>query len=250
MEQRDRVALVTLHRPKALNALCNALIVDLNAALLSINADSNVACIVLTGSEKAFAAGADIKEMSSQTLTSALHTNMLADWHRLTEIRKPVIAAVNGYALGGGCELALMCDFIVCGDNAKFGQPEVTIGTVPGCGGSQRLTRSVGKSKAMDMILTGQPIDAAEAKSVGLVSRVYEVSKTVEEAVRLGNVIGGFSGLAVGLAKEAVNAAYETTLHAGVLFERRLFHSTFGTADQKEGMGAFLQKRPPTFKNQ
>ena len=250
MEQRDKVALVTLHRPKALNALCNALIADLNAALTAIDSDPAIACIVLTGSDKAFAAGADIKEMSSQTLTSALQSNMLADWHRLTELRKPIIAAVNGYALGGGCELALMCDFIVCGENAKFGQPEVTIGTIPGCGGSQRLTRSVGKAKAMDMVLTGQPIDAAEAKAAGLVSRVYEVSRTVEEAVKLGNVIGGYSGVAVALAKEAVNAAYETTLHAGVLFERRLFHSTFGTADQKEGMTAFMQKRKPDFRNQ
>ena len=243
------MALITLHRPKALNALCAALIVDLNSALQSMQADPAISAIVITGSDKAFAAGADIKEMASQSYMSAYTADMLASWHDVTRVRKPVIAAVSGYALGGGCELAMMCDIIVAADNARFGQPEVNIGTIPGCGGSQRLTRAVGKSKAMEMILTGCQLTAEEAERRGLVSRVVPVGQCVEEALRIGNEIGKWSQPIVALAKEAVNAAYETGLQQGVVFERRLFHSTFATQDQKEGMQAFIEKRKPQYSN-
>ena len=227
--RHERVALLTLHRPKSLNALCNALMSELNSALSLIQADASIGCVVITGSERAFAAGADIKEMATQSFMSAYGSDMLAHWHQVTGVRKPIIAAVNGYALGGGCELALMCDIILCGDAAKFGQPEVTIGTIPGCGGSQRLTRAVGKSKAMEMILTGCQVGAEEAVRTGLASRVVPAGELVAEAVKMGNVIGGFSQPIVALAKEAVNAAYESGLHQGVIHERRLFHSTFAT---------------------
>ena len=247
MSLHDRVALITLHRPKALNALSNAMMADVNAALSLMQADPSVGALVLTGSEKAFAAGADIKEMAPHTFSSAYSADLLAHWHALTSIRKPIIAAVNGYALGGGCELALMCDVIVCGQSARFGQPEVVIGTIPGCGGSQRLTRAVGKSKAMEMILTGEQISAEEAVRTGLASKVMPAGETVTEALRMGNVMASFSAPIVAMAKEAVNAAFESGLQQGVLHERRLFHSTFAMRDQKEGMRAFVEKRKPHF---
>jgi len=250
VEKKDKVALITLNRPKALNALCDALIGELNVVTKSIDADPEMKAIVITGSTKSFAAGADIKEMASRTYMETYKGNMFAQWADLTKISKPVIAAVNGYALGGGCELAMMCDIIVAGENAKFGQPEVTIGTIPGCGGTQRLTRIVGKAKAMDMVLTGEPIDAAEAKAYGLVSKVVPVEKTVEEALRMATKIASLSQPIIAMAKECVNAAYEMTQAEGVHYERRVFHSTFATEDQKEGMAAFVGKRKPAFKDQ
>lgn len=241
-EHRGRVAVLTLNRPKALNALNDALMRELCATLRALDADSGVGCIVLTGSAKAFAAGADIKEMSDKDFARAYDSDMLAHWADVTKVRKPIIAAVNGYALGGGCELAMMCDIIIAGDSAKFGQPEVTIGTVPGGGGSQRLTRLVGKSKAMEMILTGEPIDANEALRFHLVARVVASDQLLDAAVTMATKIASFSNPIVCLAKECVNAALETSLSLGVTFERRLFHATFATADQKEGMRAFAQK--------
>ncbi|MCA1940824.1 MAG: enoyl-CoA hydratase [Caenispirillum bisanense] len=250
VETRGRVGLITLNRPKALNALCVGLIKDLGAALDAFEADDEVGCIVLTGSEKAFAAGADIKEMADKTYMDAyLQDFITVGWQRITTCRKPIIAAVAGYALGGGCEIAMMCDFIIAAENAKFGQPEITIGTIPGSGGTQRLTRFVGKSKAMDMCLTGRQMDAAEAERSGLVSRIVPAADLVDEAVKIADRIAGMSRPAVFMTKEAVNAAYETTLQQGILFERRLFHSTFATEDQKEGMAAFVEKRQPNFKN-
>lgn len=249
-ETKGNVGVVTLNRPKALNALCDGLIKELNAQLKAFDADPNVGAIVLTGSERSFAAGADIKEMASKTYMEAYNTDMLAFWHDITQIRKPVIAAVNGFALGGGCELAMMCDIIVAGEKAKFGQPEVKIGTIPGCGGTQRLTRAVGKSKAMQMILTGDMIGAKEAQQIGLVSEVYEPTELVDKAVEMGTKIADLSHPIIALAKESVNAAYETSLQQGVQYERRLFHSTFGTKDQKEGMGAFAEKRAPEWKHE
>jgi enoyl-CoA hydratase/carnithine racemase len=249
-ETRGNVALVTLNRPKALNALCNGLVSELNAHLKELDANPQIGCIVITGSEKAFAAGADIKEMASQTYMSAYKQDMLAFWHDITLVKKPIIAAVNGYALGGGCELAMMCDIIIAGDKAKFGQPEVAIGTIPGCGGTQRLTRAVGKSKAMEWMLTGNQFTAEEAEKAGLVSKVVPAAELTETAVKMGEKIASHSKPIIALCKEAVNAAYETSLHQGVVFERRLFHSTFGTLDQKEGMGAFVAKQKPVFKDQ
>ncbi|GAA0566997.1 enoyl-CoA hydratase [Caenispirillum bisanense] len=250
VETRGRVGLITLNRPKALNALCVGLIKDLGAALDAFEADDEVGCIVLTGSEKAFAAGADIKEMADKSYMDAyLQDFITVGWQRITTCRKPIIAAVAGYALGGGCEIAMMCDFILAAENAKFGQPEITIGTIPGSGGTQRLTRFVGKSKAMEMCLTGRQMDAAEAERAGLVSRIVPVADLVDEAVKTAERIAGMSRPAVLMTKEAVNAAYETTLQQGVMFERRLFHSTFATEDQKEGMAAFVEKRQPNFKN-
>ncbi|SOE00280.1 enoyl-CoA hydratase [Caenispirillum bisanense] len=250
VETRGRVGLITLNRPKALNALCVGLIKDLGAALDAFEADDEVGCIVLTGSEKAFAAGADIKEMADKTYMDAyLQDFITVGWQRITTCRKPIIAAVAGYALGGGCEIAMMCDFIIAAENAKFGQPEITIGTIPGSGGTQRLTRFVGKSKAMDMCLTGRQMDAAEAERSGLVSRIVPAADLVDEAVKIADRIAGMSRPAVYMTKEAVNASYETTLQQGIMFERRLFHSTFATEDQKEGMAAFVEKRQPNFKN-
>lgn len=246
-EKKGKVGVITLNRPKALNALCDQLIKELNAQLKSYDTDADVGCIVITGSEKSFAAGADIKEMANQTYMSAYKSDMLAFWHDITNVKKPIIAAVNGYALGGGCELAMMCDFIIAGEKAKFGQPEITIGTMPGCGGTQRLTRAVGKAKAMEWMLTGNMFTAQEAEKAGLVSRVVPVDKLMEETMITADKIAGFSQPVVALTKEAVNAAYETTLQQGVVFERRLFHSTFGTKDQKEGMAAFVEKRKPNF---
>jgi len=250
VETRGKVGLITLHRPKALNALCDALIDELNQALDTFEADDAVGCIVITGSEKAFAAGADIKEMAGRTFMEVYKGNFIAKWERVTRCRKPVIAAVAGYALGGGCELAMMCDLILAGDNAKFGQPEITIGTIPGSGGTQRLTRFVGKSKAMEMCLTGRMMDAEEAERAGLVSRILPAGELLDEAVKVASRIADMSLPTVMMAKEAVNRAYETTLAEGVLFERRLFHATFGTSDQKEGMAAFVEKRQPDFKDE
>jgi enoyl-CoA hydratase len=250
VETRGHVGLITLNRPKALNALCAALIKDLGQALDAFEADDEVGAIVLTGSEKAFAAGADIKEMQGKTYMEAYLSDFITDgWERITTCRKPVIAAVAGYALGGGCEVAMMCDFILAADTAKFGQPEITIGTIPGAGGTQRLTRAVGKAKAMEMVLTGRMIDAVEAERAGLVSRIVPAADLVDEAVKVAERIAGLSRPIVMLAKESVNAAFETTLAQGVTFERRLFHSTFATEDQKEGMAAFAEKRQPNFKN-
>jgi enoyl-CoA hydratase len=249
VEIRGKVGLITLNRPKALNALNGALIDELGSALDAFEADDAVGCIVITGTEKAFAAGADIKEMATRTFIDVFSSNFIANWQRVAKCRKPVIAAVAGYALGGGCELAMMCDFILAADTAKFGQPEITIGTIPGAGGSQRLTRFVGKSKAMEMCLTGRMMDADEAERSGLVSRIIPAADLVDEAIKTGDRIADMSQPMVAMAKESVNRAYESTLEEGILFERRLFHSTFATEDQKEGMAAFVEKRQPDFKN-
>ena len=243
VEQRDAVTLITLNRPKALNALNAQVLADLLAALAAFDADPSQGCAVLTGSAKAFAAGADIKEMAGQGFADMYGTNHFSGYERLTQTRKPVIAAVAGYALGGGCELAMMCDFILAADDAKFGQPEVKLAVSPGMGGSQRLTRAVGKAKAMEMCLTGRMMDAAEAERAGLVSRIVPAADLVEEAVRTAATIAGMAPLAVLANKEMVNAAFENGLAQGVQFERRLFHGLFGTADQKEGMAAFVEKR-------
>lgn len=248
-EVKENVGLVTLHRPKALNALCDDLMNELNTQLTIFDQDSSVGAIVITGSDRAFAAGADIKEMLPKTSVYAYHNNMLGHWNNVTKIQKPVIAAVNGYALGGGCELAMMCDIIIAGKKAKFGQPEVTIGTIPGCGGTQRLIRAIGKSKAMEMILTGEFMDAEEAEKAGLVSRVVEPDALINDAVALGSKIASLSQPVIAMAKEAVNASYENTLQQGVVMERRLFHSTFGFADQKEGMTSFSEKRAAKWTN-
>ena len=249
VERHDRVCLVRLNRPQALNALNAELIDELNQALDAFEADGDLGCLVLTGSDKAFAAGADVKEMQAKTYMEAYLEDFISKWERLTRTRKPVIAAVAGFALGGGCELAMMCDFILAADNAKFGQPEIRIGTIPGAGGTQRLTRFVGKSKAMELCLTGRMMDAAEAERSGLVSRVLPLADLVPEALKAAATIAGFSRPAVMMAKEAVNRAYETTLAEGIRFERRVFHSTFATQDQKEGMAAFVEKRSPHFTN-
>ena len=250
VEKRGAVGVVTLHRPQALNALCAALIQDLGAALDEMEADNAIRCIVLTGSEKAFAAGADIKEMGSRTYMDVYLSDFITKgWQRVTTCRKPIIAAVAGYALGGGCEMAMMCDFIIAADTAKFGQPEITIGTIPGSGGTQRLTRFVGKSKAMDMCLTGRMMDAVEAERSGLVSRIVPAADLLAEAVKTADKIASMSMPVVMMAKESVNRAYETSLAEGILFERRVFHSTFALEDQKEGMAAFAEKRKPQFKH-
>ncbi len=250
VETRGPVGLITLNRPKALNALNLALIEELAAALEAFDADESVGCTVLTGSEKAFAAGVDISMMAGFGYMDVFKANYLGtDWLRLTAIRKPVIAAVAGFALGGGCELAMLCDFIIAAENAKFGQPEVKLGVLPGAGGTQRLPKAVSKSKAMDMCLTGRMMDAAEAERAGLVSRVVPLERLLDEALEAATIIAGYSQPIVMMIKEAVNRAYETPLNEGLLFERRVFHSAFGTEDQKEGMKAFLDKRPPVFRH-
>jgi enoyl-CoA hydratase len=249
VETHDKVALIRLNRPKALNALNTELIDELNAALDGFEADPAIGCMVLTGSDKAFAAGADIKEMQPKSYMDAYLEDFITSWERLSRTRKPIIAAVAGFALGGGCEVAMMCDFILAADTAKFGQPEIKLGVVPGGGGTQRLTRFVGKSKAMEMCLTGRMMGAAEAERAGLVSRVVPADQLIDEALKVAAAIAALSLPIVMLAKECVNRAYETTLTEGVRFERRVFHSAFGTADQKEGMSAFLEKRAPNFSN-
>ncbi|BCH35939.1 enoyl-CoA hydratase [Mesorhizobium sp. L-8-10] len=249
VEMRGKVGLVTLNRPKALNALNTQVLQDVISALQAFDADPGIGAIVLTGSEKAFAAGADIKQMQPKSYIDVYMEDFFAGWEALTRIRKPVIAAVAGYALGGGCELAMMCDFIIAADNAKFGQPEITLGVMPGMGGSQRLTRFVGKSKAMDMCLTGRMMDAAEAERSGLVSRVVPVADLLQETLDAADKVAGFSLPAVMMTKEAVNRSYETTLAEGLRFERRVFHSMFALDDQKEGMAAFAEKRPANFAN-
>lgn len=247
---KTNIGLITLNRPKALNALCDDLMTEVAKALDVFEKDNQVGAIVITGSEKAFAAGADIKQMQNYTYSQCIGGNFLEQWNRVSKTNKPIIAAVNGYALGGGCELAMMCDIIYAGENAKFGQPEILIGTIPGSGGTQRLPRYVGKSKAMEMVLTGGQVNAQEAEKMGLVSKIFPVDKTVAEAVKLGEKISSNSQLINSLCKEAVNQAYETTLSQGLLFEKRLFHSTFATKDQKEGMSAFVEKRAANFKNE
>lgn len=249
VETRGKAGLITLNRPKARNALNSELIEELNRALDGFEADEKIGCIVLTGSEKAFAAGADIKEMSVLDFPQTYKDDFITSWERISRSRKPVVAAVAGYALGGGCELAMMCDFIIAADNAQFGQPEIQLGVLPGAGGTQRLTRFVGKSKAMEMCLTGRFMDAEEAERSGLVSRIVPLVDLVEEAVRTAQKIADFSLPTVMMTKESVNRAYETTLAEGVRFERRVFQAMFGTTDQKEGMQAFLEKRSPQFRN-
>jgi enoyl-CoA hydratase len=250
VETRGRVGLITLNRPKALNALSNALVAELGKALDGFETDDDIGAIVLTGSEKAFAAGADIKEMASKTFTQCyLEDFITKGWEAVSKVRKPVIAAVAGYALGGGCEVAMMCDFILAADTAKFGQPEITLGIIPGAGGTQRLARFVGKSKAMEMVLSGRVMDAAEAERAGLVSRVVPAGELLEEAMKVAERIASLGRPSVLAAKESINRAFETTLAEGVHFERRLFHALFATDDQKEGMAAFAEKRQPNFKN-
>jgi enoyl-CoA hydratase len=244
VEQRGAVTLITLNRPQALNALNSQLLADLITAFAAFDADDSQRCAVLTGSEKAFAAGADIKEMASQSFADMYGSNFFAGYDKVTATRKPWIAAVNGFALGGGCELAMMADFIIAGDNAKFGQPEIKLAVTPGMGGSQRLTRAIGKAKAMEMCLTGRMMDAAEAERSGLVAKVVPAAELVDEAVKTAEAIAAMAPLAALATKEMVNAAFETTLQQGVVFERRLFHGLFGSEDQKEGMAAFVEKRP------
>lgn len=244
VEQRGAVTLITLNRPQALNALNSQVLADLIDAFATFDSDDSQRCAVLTGSEKAFAAGADIKEMQSQSFADMYSSNFFAGYDRVTATRKPWIAAVNGFALGGGCELAMMADFIIAADNAKFGQPEIKLAVTPGMGGSQRLTRAIGKAKAMEMCLTGRMMDAAEAERSGLVAKVVPAAELVEEAVKTAQAIAAMAPLAAIACKESVNAAFETTLQQGVVFERRLFHGLFGSDDQKEGMAAFVEKRP------
>jgi enoyl-CoA hydratase len=249
VETHDAVGLIRLNRPQALNALNAALVAELGQALTQFDKDEKIGAIVITGSEKAFAAGADIKEMASKSYMEAYLGDFLSSWDKVADQRKPVIAAVAGFALGGGCELALMCDFIIAADTAKFGQPEIQLGVMPGAGGTQRLTRYIGKSKAMDMVLTARMMDAAEAERCGLVSRIVPADKLVEEALAAAKKIASFSQPIAMMAKESVNRAFETTLAEGIRFERRLFHAMFASEDQKEGMTAFVEKRKPAFKN-
>ena len=249
VDEHARVGVIRLNRPKALNALNNQLMDELGAALLAFDANDQIGCIILTGSEKAFAAGADIAAMAGYSYMDAFKGDYITrNWEQIRKVRKPVIAAVAGYALGGGCELAMMCDFIIAADNAKFGQPEIKLGTLPGAGGTQRLPRAVSKSKAMDMCLTARMMDAAEAERAGLVSRVVPLERLFDEALEAATIIASMSLPAIMMVKESVNRAYEVSLSEGVLFERRLFHSTFATEDQKEGMAAFLEKRLPVFR--
>ena len=250
VEKLDRVAHITLNRPDALNALNLAVLEEVTATIEQYDADPEVGCFVIAGSEKAFAAGADIKEMQSQSYTDMLKANWFAGWDKLTRARTPILAAVNGYALGGGCELAMMCDVIYAGDRAKFGQPEIKLGVIPGMGGSQRLTKLIGKSKAMDMILTGRMMDADEAERSGLAARVFPAADLVDEVLKIAAEVAGFGKLATQTAKEAVNRAEELGITEGVLFERRTFHALFATSDQKEGMAAFAEKREAEFKGE
>jgi enoyl-CoA hydratase len=250
VETRGRVGVIRLNRPQALNALSLALKNELLAAAEAFDADAGIGCIVITGSDKAFAAGADIKEMADRSYIDIFSADYAADYERLTRLRKPVIAAVAGFALGGGCELAMMCDFIIAADNARFGQPEIKLGVIPGIGGTQRLTRAVGKAKAMDLILTGRMMDAAEAERSGLVARVVPAASLMEETMKVAEAIAAMSLPSVLAAKEAVNRSFETSLAEGVRFERRVFHALFATKDQKEGMAAFIEKRPPKFRNE
>jgi enoyl-CoA hydratase len=247
VETNSRVGIVTLNRPKALNALNSALIDELNRALDGFEADPGIGCIVLAGSERAFAAGADVKEMQPLAFPATYIEDFITSWERLSRCRKPVIAAVAGYALGGGCEIAMMCDIILAADNAKFGQPEIQLGIMPGAGGSQRLTRAIGKSKAMEMCLTGRTMDAAEAERLGLVARVVPLAELMAETMKMADKIAALSPQAAMMTKESVNRAFETTLAEGIRFERRLFQALFATADQKEGMSAFVEKRSPDF---
>jgi enoyl-CoA hydratase len=250
VETRGRVGIVRLNRPKALNALCAALIVDLGQALDAFEADPAIGCIVMTGSDKAFAAGADIKEMKEKSYQDVfLQDFITVGWEKVSQVRKPIVAAVAGYALGGGCEMAMMCDFIIAADNAKFGQPEITLGTIPGAGGTQRLPRFIGKAKAMDLVLTGRMMDAAEAERCGLVSRVVPLDRLMDEAVAAAEKIAAMSLPATMVAKEAVNQAFETPLSAGIRFERRTFHATFAFEDRVEGMNAFADKRKAAWKH-
>ncbi|MEM7569480.1 MAG: enoyl-CoA hydratase [Pseudomonadota bacterium] len=251
LDRDDNVGIVTLNRPEALNALSWQLMEDLTAALRSLEADDDIGCIVLTGSEKAFAAGADIKELAEKNFAEVLVGDYITvNWEEASRCRKPIIAAVNGYALGGGCEVAMMCDMIFAGDTAKFGQPEIKLGVIPGAGGSQRLARAIGKYKAMDMILTGRNMDAAEALASGLVSRVFPADDLLDETIKIAKTIANLSRPSVYLAIEAVDRSQEVSLREGVLFERRAFHALFGTEDQKEGMAAFVEKRHADFKDQ
>jgi len=249
VEIKGRVGVIRFNRPQALNALNAALVAELNAAIEAFEADGNIGCILITGSDKAFAAGADIKEMADKSYMDVLLGNFAADQDGIARARKPTIAAVAGFALGGGCEMAMQCDLIIAADNAKFGQPEIKLGVIPGIGGTQRLTRAVGKAKAMDLILTGRMMDAAEAERAGLVARVVPAANLMEEAMKVAETIAGMGLPSVYAAKESINRAFETTLAEGVRFERRVFHALFATEDQKEGMAAFVEKRPAKFKN-
>jgi enoyl-CoA hydratase len=246
VDSRDPVGVITINRPKV-NALNAQVIEELNQALQAFDANPDIAAVVLTGSDRVFAAGADIAEMEQKDFMDAYQSDFIRPWQRITEIRKPVIAAVAGHALGGGCELAMMCDIIIAADNAKFGQPEINLGTIPGAGGTQRLTRAIGKSKAMEMVLTGHMMDAESAERANLVARVVPVSNLLDEAIKLASAIAEKSQPIVAMAKDAVNIAYETTLDEGIRSERRLFYQTFATDDRKEGMQAFLEKRTPNF---
>ena len=250
VETRGRVGIIKLNRPQALNALNSKLIAELSAAIDAFEADRNIGCLVLTGSEKAFAAGADIKEMADKSYLDTFMGDFTAHWSRVAQARKPVIAAVAGFALGGGCEIAMQCDLTIAADNAKFGQPEIKLGVIPGIGGTQRLTRAVGKAKAMDLCLTGRMMDAQEAERSGLVARVVPAASLMDEALKMAEAIASMSLPSVMLAKEAINRAFETTLAEGTRFERRVFHSLFATKDQKEGMAAFVEKRAPKFTNE
>ena len=249
VETKGRVGVITLNRPQALNALNRALVMELTQAIDAFEADAAIGCLLITGSDKAFAAGADIKEMADKTFIEAYLGNFAADWHAPTRARKPIVAAVAGFALGGGCELAMQCDIIIAADNAKFGQPEIKLGVIPGIGGTQRLTRAVGTAKAMDMILTGRMMDAAEAERSNLVARVVPAASLMDEAMKAADTIANMSLPSVLAGKEAVDRAFESSLAEGVAFERRIFHALFATEDQKEGMKAFVEKRKPQWKN-
>jgi enoyl-CoA hydratase len=249
VETKGRVGIIRLNRPAALNALNMTLKAELGEAVKAFDADPNIGCMIITGSEKAFAAGADIKEMADKSYNEALLGNFASDWDEAARARKPVIAAVAGFALGGGCELAMMCDIIIAADNAKFGQPEIKLGVIAGIGGTQRLTRAIGKSKSMEMNLTGRIMDAAEAERSNLVARVVPLASLMDEAMKTAEAIASMSLPSILLAKEAVNRAFETTLAEGIRFERRVFHSLFATQDQKEGMKAFIEKRKPEWKH-
>jgi enoyl-CoA hydratase len=249
VETRGKVGVIRLNRPQALNALNSRLIEELGRAIVAFDADPQIGCMLLTGSEKAFAAGADIKEMADKSFVDVLNDDFTASWDHIARARKPIVAAVAGFALGGGCELVMQCDIAIAADNAKFGQPEIKLATIPGLGGTQRLVRAIGKAKAMDLILTGRMMDAQEAERSGLVARVVPLASLMTEAMAIADAIAGMSMPSVRLAKEAVNRSFETTLAEGLRFERRAFHSLFATEDQKEGMAAFVEKRPAQFKN-